>query len=130
MPKMGELYRVVNKERQEDLKKRYSEDSTYFSLFIEDETGDDEQTILLTDKEVDKLSRVRLPEVLVNDMVLGRCYTVVIGKRVSQFIRLKKEDGSEFVAQLSQRLVTKCLNRAKAHEQSVPKKTWLQDMMD
>lgn len=130
MPKMGELYRVVNKEREENLKKRYAEDSTYFSLFIEDESGNGEETLLLTDKEVSKLSRVALPEIMYSHMVLGRCYTVMIGKRVSQLMRIKDEAGEEHTVQLSQRLILKCIKRAKAHEKSTPKKTWLQDMMD
>ena len=130
MPKMGDLYRVVNKEREEDLKKRYSEDSTYYSLYIEDESGDGEETMLMTDKEVEGLSIVALPEVFTSHMVMGRCYTVLIGKRVSQFIRIKKEDSSEVTVQMSERLILKCIKRAKAHDKSVPKKSWIQDMMD
>jgi hypothetical protein len=130
MPKMGELYRVVNEERKENLKKRYAEDSTYFSLFIEDESGEGEVTLLLTDKEVAKLSRVALPEIMYSHMVLGRCYTIMTGKRVSQLVRIKGETGDEYTVQMSQRLILKCIARAKAHEKSTPKKTWLQDMMD
>lgn len=130
MPKMGELYRVVNKEREANLKNHYSEDSTYYSLFIEDESGKGEKTILLTDKEVDGLSIVALPEIFTSHMVLGRAYTMLVGKRVSQLIRLKREDGTEFTAQLSKRLILKCINRANKHPESLPKKGWLQDLMD
>ena len=130
MPKMGELYRVVNREREEELKKRYAEDSTYYSLFIEDESGDEEATILLTDKEVNKLSRVVLPELFTCRMVLGRCYTIMIGKRVTQLLRIKNELGDEYTVQITERILNKGLSRAKAHEKSLPKKGWLQDIMD
>lgn len=130
MPKMGELYRVVNKERTEDLKNRYPEDSTYFSLFIEDESGDEEETILLTDVEVNKLSRVVLPELFTGRMVLGRCYTIMIGKRLSRLIRIKNERGDEYTVQVSDKVLAKGERRAAAHPKSLPKKSWLQDMTD
>lgn len=130
MPKMGELYKVANKEREENNKQRCSEDTFYYSLFIEDMSGDVERTILLTDKEVAKLSPVYLPEQFEKQLVLGRVYTLRTGKKEFNIVRLKGLQGAEDVVSMPSRLIAKALDRAAKHPETTPKKTWLQDMLD
>ena len=130
MPKMGEIYRVVNKERQAEYKKRFSEDSTYFSIFIENEHGDEETTLLLTDKELSTLRVAHFPVAMTENLVLGRVYTVIVDNKVIYIIKLLKEDNTEYIVQVKQRLIVKARERANKHPETTPKKGWLQDIMD
>lgn len=132
MPKMGEVCRVINKERQENYKKRFGEDSTYFSIYIEDDTGDKEDTILLTDKEFFSLRRIQVSPTLKKDMVNGRLYNLIIGKRTVTFVKLYNEgQASEpYVVQIKSKLIEKAIKRGNNHPNTTPKKSWLQDALD
>ena len=130
MPRMGEIYRVINKERENNSKKRFREDVNYFSIFVEDETGKNESTILLTDKELSSLRVAQFPENIFKELVLGRFYTIIVNNRIIRIIKLKKEDNTEYIVQMSNKLIKKAHYRADKHPESAPKKGWLQDLID
>ena len=130
MASMGEFFKVANVERKEDPKGRRSEDEFYYSIYVEDMDGGNERTLFLTDKEVLKLSVVAIPVLFTARMVLGRLYPVMIGKRVSNFIRVRNEADEEITLQVSNRQLEVFRKRCETHPKSEIKKGWLKDILD
>ena len=121
--KLGVVIKVKNSEEGA------TQNKVYHAIQVEDQNGDNECCMLLTEKEYNKLSCINPPEKLLKEFTPGRIYPITQGKRHSNWIRLI-DDNLEFLAQMSDKLIIHAISRGDKHPDSITKKSFMEDLLD
>lgn len=132
--KMGYLLPMNN------LNKKPSEVEKYFALKIEDSNGDNEEWILLTEKEILSRRTISIYE-MTEDWKPGRMYSFSIGK-ISYVAcnvvfcsdmsseKRKHSKGEKKVLLFSKSLLNVARKRAKSNPEDIPSQSKLSDFLD
>lgn len=127
---LGQCIRVWNVERQKDIKKHIHECAQYIAIQVEDYSGKKEYCILLTHINHTDMESVQLPMSMMNNMVDGRLYPVVIARKDTYLIKVAHWDGRTRILRISRKQLQEATDRAISHPMSCTKKTMLTDMFD
>lgn len=122
--KLGQLIPVENVER------RRAEFDRYIALHIEDLDSSNERCILFTPLEYTDMESVVLPEDITKHMVQGRLYPCTLGTRNTNLVAVTHWDGRSRVLRISATQLAKSERRASKHPESLPKKSFITDLMD
>ena len=109
-----------------NIDKKPTENKQYVAIWVEDFNGGNERCILLTQKELARLSRVGICD-LKDEMKRGRLYRV--GYRGSYFIKVKIGD-EDTVVRISKVTLKRAEERAEVNEEDIPKMGILIDLFD
>ena len=127
---LGQCIRVWNMERCLDAAKHSRECNQYIAIQVEDYSGKEEYCILLTHINHTDMESVQLPMSMLNDMVAGRLYPVVIAKKETYLVKVAHWDGRTRILRISKKQLQEATDRAISHPLSCTKKSMLTDMLD
>lgn len=105
-------------------------DEKYYAIWIEDFDGGNERCLLLTDREIVKLSLVS-PCDIADKMKNGRLYVINVGHGATNLVKLtnmSNQDG--FVVTLRNSALIVGEERAKKNPEDVPQKGFFTDLLD
>jgi hypothetical protein len=123
--KLGQLIPVENVEQRSR-----AEFDRYIALHIEDLDSSNERCILFTPLEHTDMESVVLPEDITKHMVQGRLYPCTLGNRDTNLVSVTHWDGRSRVLRISATQLAKAERRASKHPESLPKKSFITDLMD
>lgn len=121
--RLGAVIKVKNSEEGA------TQNKVYYAIQVEDQNGNNECCMLLTEKEYNKLSCINPTEKLLKEFTPGRIYPITHGKRNSNWIRLI-DDNLEFLVQMSDKLIIHAISRGDKHPKSTTKKSFMEDLLD
>lgn len=111
----------------ENLKHRFGENLNYLAVKTEDESGDNEEWLLFTKKELERT--VLDMGGLTALMKPGRVYRYNVGKRRSFVVRLVF-NGCPQTVLIGKSIVERARKRASRNPEDIPKQSKLADMLD
>ena len=124
---LGNCIRVENVEKRNGVAP-VDDDDVLVCVQVENETGNDEYCILLTQDELDRIPRAEGMDE--SRMVAGRIYTRFIGDRNYYLVRMKGYDGIGFVGMFEIGFWADCFRRAITHPMSCTRKGFITDILD
>lgn len=127
---LGQCVRVQNVEKKINPKARRFEADEYIAIQIEDYEGTEEICILLTHIEHTDMESVQLNKSMLDNMIAGRMYPVVLGKKTTYLVKVNHWDGRTRVLRMSYSQWTDAVYRADKHPKSCTKKSILTDLFD
>ena len=123
--KLGQLIPVENVEQRSR-----AEFDRYIALHIENLDGSNERCILFAPLEYTDMESVVLPEDITKHMVKGRLYPCTLGNRDTNLVSATHWDGRARVLRMSATQLAKAERRASKHPESLPKKSFITDLLD
>lgn len=117
--KNGQLLLVGNKEKVKNAK------TLYYAIWVENIDGKNETCLFFTQTEMATLQPIDID--FLEEMVPGRIYKC--GAKNSNVIKIVN-GSSEFAIRLTKTLFNKALYRARKNEEDIPKKTFINDLLD
>ena len=117
----GKLVKMENKN------KKAVESEFYYALWVENKFDQNEMCLLFSESDLKKIKDVKHCD-FVSDMDLGKLYRM--GNAKSYFIKLVGLDKTEKVVRLNSTVMENGVTRAKKNPEDVPKKGFLQDLLD
>ena len=124
---LGNCIRVENVEKRNGVAPSNDED-VFVCVQVENENGQDEYCILLTQDEFDRIPRVEGMDG--SQMIAGRIYTKFIRDKNYYLVKMKGYDGIGFVGMFEIGFWADCFKRAIAHPMSCTKKGFITDILD
>ncbi len=121
--KMGNCIHVQNCD-----KACHDDFETYICIQVEEETGDEEYAILVTDEELSKTKRYVAKDTV--NMIPGRIYTKFILGENFYCVKLNDKKGGTFVAAFPIRDWVVYFKRAISHPNTCTKKSLMTDLLD
>lgn len=117
----GNLIKLLNKN------KKSAESKFYYTLWVEDKFGSNEQCLIFSQSDISKIKDVKYCD-FQDQMGLGRLYR--LGNASSYFVKIKGLDKSEKVVRLSSTVISNGITRAKKNLEDIPQKGFIQDLLD
>jgi len=117
----GRLVKLANKN------KKSVESEFYFALWVENKFDSDEQCLLFSQSDLNKIQDVKFCD-FQNYMDLGKLYRM--GNAESYFIKIKDLDNVEKIVRLNSTVMGNGIRRAKKNPEDVPEKGFIQDLLD
>ena len=121
--KLGNVVRVANQE------KKVHENEQYIAIQIQNEDGNDERCILLTETEFSDMQKITF-EFAKNKMIAGRLYNAIIDKKQTFLVKINNGQGNEYIYRLSKTLLNIAQERAGRNPEDLTKKNWFDDLKD
>lgn len=121
--KMGRLIPVENQNPLLNAK------NVYYALKTENEKGNDEKWLLLTENEISSRTRLDMGEAS-KSWKVGRIYPHNVGKKKGFAMKVELLDGTEQVLLFGESWFRTGLARANRNPEDVPKVSWLEDLKD
>lgn len=120
---LGQLIRVKN------LAKRPTENDVYVSLQVEDEDGENERCILLSEQEAADMEKINA-DILIKALVPGRFYKFTINRHRTNVIKVKNFMGSEVILRMSDSQLARAERRAQRNKEDLTKKGFFTNLFD
>lgn len=121
--KLGNVVRVANQE------KKIHENEQYIAIQIQNEDGNNERCILLTEIEFSDMQKITF-EFAKNKMIAGRLYNAIIDKKQIFLVKINNGQGNEYIYRLSKTLLNTAQERAGRNPEDLTKKSWFIDLKD
>ena len=124
---LGNCIRVENVEKRNGVASSDDED-VFVCVQVENENGQDEYCILLTQDEFDRLPRIEGMDD--SRMIAGRIYAKFIRDKNYYLVKMKGYDGIGFVGIFEIGFWADCFERAITHPMSCTTKGFITDILD
>lgn len=121
--KLGQMITVQNQN------KKIHERDTYIAIQVEDECGTNERCILFTELELSDIRKIQ-SDVINNNLITGRIYSIKINNKQQYIIKLLNRLGQELVVRLTKRLLNVAEQRALRNKEDLTKKGFFTDLID
>lgn len=121
--KLGNVVRVANQE------KKIHENEQYIAIQIQNEDGNDERCILLTEIEFSDMQKITF-EFAKNKMIAGRLYSAIIDKKQIFLVKIDNGQGNEYIYRLPKTLLNTAQERAGRNPEDLTKKSWFFNLKD
>ena len=117
----GKLVKIGNEN------KKAVESDSYYALWVEDAWDDNERCLLFSQSDINKIKDVIYCD-FIHQMDLGKLYR--LGNAGSYFIKILDLEKAEKVVRLNSTVLNNGINRAEKQPEDVPKKGFIQDLLD
>lgn len=98
------------------------------ALWIEDQNGRNERCVFFTVKEVEKMTKLKVP--MENSFIQGRLYPAFIYGRPTNIIKVVLPNGITIITTLSNIRIGKLEKKAEKLQELTPRKSLIMDMLD
>ena len=119
---LGQLIRVKN------LNKLPTANQIYIALHVQDEDGENQRCLLMTEIECSDMQKVYSK--FFDKMIYGRLYDFLINKKHTFVVRVKNYNGQDRFFRISKTQLFKFQKRAQKNLQDLPKKSYFTDLLD
>ena len=120
---LGQMVKVQNQN------KRNLQNDNYIAIQVEDQDGNNERCLLFTEIELADMPKIE-SSLLDKNMIAGRIYVFVIGKRTMFLIKVINSSGQNKILRIGVNKFKIAQKRSLKNKQDLTKKSFLTDIMD